>query len=235
MPIGNLFDATSALVVLGGTVIATVMRCGLADTRAALGALFGLFGKRFDAANARAELAVHVREMQVDGVIRAEPHHFGDAEFDDATDALIGSRSVGALQLAHAAHKRRRVRQSRRAVRTFSQAADLSPVFGLAGTLVSLSQLPSAGGDFTGAISMAVLTTLYGLLLGNVILAPIARVIARASAREERQRQKVLDWLEQQVVVALPAHGRAGTAGRSSREGRAVPAGRVAASGAGRP
>lgn len=228
MQIGNLFDATSALVVVGGTVFATIIRCGLADTRAALGALAGLLVKHFDAAQARAELAVHVREMQTDGVIRAEPHHFGDPEFDDATDALIGTRSIGALQLAHTAHKRRRVRQNRRAVRTFDQAAELSPVFGLAGTLVSLSQLPGVGGDFTGAISMAVLTTLYGLLLGNMIFAPMARAVARAAAHEERERQKVLDWLEQQVVVALPLHNRAAPAARHSGEGRPAAARRIA-------
>ena len=222
MQIGNLFDATSALIVVGGTMFATVIRCGLADTRAALGAVQGLLGKRFDATQARAELAVHVREMQTDGVIRAEPHHFGDAEFDDATDALIGTRSIGALQLAHAGHKRRRVRQNRRAVRTFNQAADLSPVLGLAGTLVSLSQLPGAGGDFAGAISMAVLTTLYGLLLGNMVFAPIARLVARAAAHEEKERQKVLDWLERQVLVALPVHNRAAPPARPSIDGRRV-------------
>lgn len=226
MQLENLFDPVSALIVVGGTGLATLLRCGMADTCAALGALRGLVGKRFDATRARAELAVHVREMQVDGVIRAAPHHFGDAEFDDATDALISSRSIGALQLAHAAHKRRRVRQSLRAVRTFNQAADLAPVFGLAGTLISLSQLP-ASGDFTKAISMAVLTTLYGLMLGNVVFAPISRVIARAAAREEKERQKVLDWLEEQVVTALPIHSSPALAGRHAPQ-RAV-AGRGAA------
>ncbi|HKT85728.1 MAG TPA: MotA/TolQ/ExbB proton channel family protein [Novosphingobium sp.] len=231
MQLENLFDPASALIVVGGTGLATLLRCGVADARAALGRLGGLFGTRFDAAQARAELAVHVREMQEDGVIRAAPHHFGDAEFDEATDALISSRSTGALQLAHAAHKRRRVRQSLRAVRTFNQAADLSPVFGLAGTLISLSQLPAATGDFAQAISMAVLTTLYGLLLGNVVFAPIARAIARAAAREERERQKVLDWLEAQVVTALPIHSPAPAPGRHvparSATGRAAAVARL--------
>ncbi|AIT80663.1 MotA/TolQ/ExbB proton channel family protein [Novosphingobium pentaromativorans] len=211
MQVDNLFDATSALIVVGGTIAATVMRCGLRDTRTAIASLGGLFGKRFDASRARSELAGHVREMQTHGVIRTAPHHFGDAEFDEATDALIGTRSIGALQAAHVAHKRRRVVRNRRAVRTFNQAADLSPVFGLAGTLVSLSQLPGGAegaGDFTTAISMAVLTTLYGLLLGNIVFAPLARVVARVGAKEERERQKVLDWLEGQLVSALPAHAR---------------------------
>ena len=37
-------------------------------------------------------------------------------------------------------------------MRTFAQAAELAPVFGLAGTLVSLSQLP-AGGIGQGAMA----------------------------------------------------------------------------------
>jgi len=207
MQLEHLFDATSATIVVGGTVLATLLRCGLGDCSVAVRALGGLGGRRFDAVTTRAELAGTVREIQADGVIRAEPHHFGDAEFDDATDALIGSRSIAGLHAAHIAHKRRRLDASRRAIRTFTQAADLAPVFGLAGTLISLSQLPAGtgnGGDFTTAISMAVLTTLYGLLLGNIVFAPLARMVARASSAEERERQAVLEWLEQQVEGAMP-------------------------------
>ncbi|WP_052223138.1 MotA/TolQ/ExbB proton channel family protein [Novosphingobium malaysiense] len=203
----NLFDATSALIVVGGTCLATVLRSGLTDTRAALGALVRLGRKEFDAARVRAELAVQVREMQRNGVIRTEPPQLGDVEFDEATDALIGTRSVSALHRSHTAHKRRRNHGAMRAVRTLNQAADLAPVFGLAGTLVSLSQLPTGagpGGSFTDAISMAVLTTLYGLLLGNLFFAPLARAVARRASDEEKERQAVLDWLEKQVADALP-------------------------------
>ncbi|MCT2398150.1 MotA/TolQ/ExbB proton channel family protein [Novosphingobium mangrovi (ex Huang et al. 2023)] len=221
----NLFDATSALIVVGGTCLATLLRCGLGDTRAALGALMGLGRSNFDAGRVRAQLAVQVRGMQKDGVLRTEPLSFGDAEFTEATDALIGSRSVSALHRAHAVHKRKRNQYSQRAVQTLNQAADLSPVFGLAGTLVSLSQLPAGegpGGNFTAAISMAVLTTLYGLLLGNLVFAPLARAVARRASDEEQERQDVLDWLEKQVAEALPAtqganvvRHRASAAGRS--------------------
>ena len=200
-----LIDGPSGLIVLGGTCLATVLRCGLVDARASLATLARLTGPRFRAAKLRAELAVQVQKIRQDGVLRAEPHHTGDEEFDEATDALIGQRSLAALHAAHLAHKRRRMRQSQRAVRTFTQAADLSPVFGLAGTLVSLSQLPTGpGGDFTGAISMAVLTTLYGLLLGNMVFAPLARMVSRRAGEEERERQRLIDWLDAQVAGVMP-------------------------------
>lgn len=203
----SMFDPLGFLIVVGGTCLATVLRCGVGDTRSALSSALRLFQPRFRASRARAELAAQVQEIQQDGVIRAEAHHVGDAEIDDVTDALIGSRSIEALQTAHTSHKRRRLGENRRAIRTFDQAAELSPVFGLAGTLVSLTRLPAtpnAPSDFTGAISMAVLTTLYGLLLGNLLFAPVGRMIARRAAREERERQRVLEWLEKQVAGALP-------------------------------
>ena len=90
-------------------------------------------------------------------------------------------------------------------MRTLAQAAELSPVFGLAGTLISLSQLPAAGiaqGSYTGAISMAVVTTLYGLLGANLLLAPLARTIERKAASEEGDRQAVIDWIAAQVEVS---------------------------------
>lgn len=207
MMFANLFDGPSAAIVVGGTLLATWLRCGNGDCRQTLRALCRIGSSHFDAAAARAELSAQVREIQEDGVLRAQPHHFGDREFDDVTDALIGSRSVPALLHAHEAHRQRRMAASNRAVRTLAQACELAPVFGLAGTLVSLSQLPAAGvarGAFTGAISMAVLTTLYGLLLANLFLAPLARVIERDALAEEAERQKLVDWLASQVAVVLP-------------------------------
>ncbi len=210
MNLMNLVDGPSAAIVLGGTLIATVLRSGLGDCRHTLIKLAQLGGSRFDADAARAELAQQVQEIQRDGLLRAVPHHYGDSEFDEATGALIEGRSVKALLAAHEKHKARRLGESTRAVRTLAQAAELAPVFGLAGTLVSLSQLPAEGvarGALAGAISMAVVTTLYGLLAANLLLAPLARMIERKALAEERARQALIDWLASQVadVCAPPA------------------------------
>ena len=202
-----LFDPASAAIVLGGTVLATFLRCGTTNCRLVAVSLSQLGRKPFDAQGTKADLAVQVREIQQAGLLRASSHHFGDREFDEATDALIGRRSVAALHAAHENHRARRADTSSRASATLAQAAELAPVFGLAGTLVSLSQLPADGiarGAYAGAIGMAVLTTLYGLLLANLLLAPLARIIERAAAAEERERQLIVDWLARQVAPEIP-------------------------------
>lgn len=208
----SLLDASSAAIVVGGTLLATFLRSGFGDCRVTLKVLSRLGRRRFDAEAVRAELAVQIREIRQEGLLRAQHHVFGDSEFDDATGALIEDRSVDALLARHAHYQALRAHYAGIASRTLAQAAELAPVFGLAGTLISLSQLPAEGiarGAFTGAISMAVLTTLYGLLLANLVLAPCARAVDRALAREEAERQKLFDWLADQAASAMPRRSSA--------------------------
>jgi chemotaxis protein MotA len=204
--IASFFDPISIAIVVGGTLLATFLRCGFTDCRLAIAAIGRIGQRRFDADKAKAELAVQVRDIQKDGLLRAQPHHFGDREFDEVTDRLIGTRSVAALLEAHEGHKTRRQEADNRAVRTLAQAAELAPVFGLAGTLISLTKLPADGiarDAYMGAISMAVLCTLYGLLLANFLFAPLSRVVERSAAAEEGERQKIIDWLAQQVAPSI--------------------------------
>lgn len=200
-----LLDLPSLALVLVGTVLATVLRCGWADTRLALNALAQLFSARFDAAHARAELAIQVQEIDADGLLRAEPHHFGDGEFDEMTDALIRTRSIQALHESHEDHRARRIEGSRRAVVVLVSAAELAPVFGLVGTLVALGQLTStvaSTGNFAGAIGMAVATTLYGLVAANFLFAPLAAMISRRAEAEDRARESLIAWLSAAIEAS---------------------------------
>ncbi len=193
-----LLDLPSLALVLGGTVLATLLRCGWADTRLAVHALVQLFSPRFDVVHARAELAVQVQEIEEDGLLRAAPHHFGDGEFDEMTDALLRTRSIEALHESHEDHRARRIEASRRAVVVLVNAAELAPVFGLVGTLVALGGLPAtlaSTGDFAGAIGMAVATTLYGLLAANFLFTPLAAIVSRRAEAEDRAREGLLAWL----------------------------------------
>ena len=200
----TLIDGPSAAIVLGGTMLATVLRCGWRECRITAAEIGALWLEHFDAQAARAELAVQVQEIRRDGILRAQPHLTGDREFDEATGAMIRQRSLPALIAAHEKHKARRTRMGGIAVRLFAQASELAPAFGMVGTLFALNRLPSglAGGDFSGAISMAVLTTLYGLLAANLLFAPISRLIERRVQAEEFERQAIVDWLAEQLAEA---------------------------------
>jgi len=209
----GFLDPVTLAIVLGGTALATFLRCGLRDVRVAGGAVMrALSGHdRFRAEEIRAHLAVQLQKIGRDGLLRATLHHTGDAEFDAGLDALGHRRSVPAMQEAVSALRQARLDFAETATRTLMQAAELAPVFGLAGTLVSLSRLPANGVDrsaYMAAIGMAVHATLYGLILANLVLAPLGRLVERAAGGEERARARIMDWMLMELeLTAGPRHG----------------------------
>src|SRR5690606_2180129 len=64
-----LLDGPSAAIVLGGTILGTVMRSGLWRSSIALRGLKGALGRTFDADRARSALAVQVQDIQRDGLL----------------------------------------------------------------------------------------------------------------------------------------------------------------------
>ena len=202
----NLFDPLSAAIVLGGTLAAVLLRCGWRDSRCALTAVAHLFTRPFNCARVRAELAVQIQEIEADGLVRAQPHRFGDGEFDELSDALVRHRSIQILYDEHERHRRRRAVLAGTAGRVLAEAADLAPVLGLAGTLLALGSLTAvADGDYARSIGTAVTTTLYGLIAANFLFAPLSTAVERRAQAEEKDRQALLDWLAEAIERASPA------------------------------
>jgi len=213
MNLDALVDMWSAIVVIGGTAVATLLRCGFGEMRATLHCLAQLLRRRFSYDRARAELAPQVETIRHDGVMRARPEPSADAEIAEATDAMIRHRSIAALIETHERHRDQRQALRERALDFLSQAGELSPVFGLAGTLIALSQVPTGGlqrGDLMDAVATAVLTTLYGLLAAHLTIFPLARMVERRGQSEERERQMLIEWLAVQLAQAMPSALRSG-------------------------
>ncbi len=211
MDFTHFYNPAAAVIVFGGTALAAVLRCGLSATVTTGKALTDLFRPRFRADAVRAVLAGQAADIRANGLLRAQPCRSGDREFDEATNAMLSARSVSGLLETHEAFRATRRTKAGEAAGMLAQAADLAPVFGLAGTLVSLTQLPADGvarGAFSSAIGMAVLTTLYGLIFANLVLGPLAKMVERRARDEEAARQSVIDWLVQQVALATPRHAR---------------------------
>jgi len=210
----HLIDPMPAAIVCGGTLLATVLRAGRADCVATARELAVLLHPAFDPERIRADLAPLASDIRKDGVYRTRPRPTGDAALDQAIRAMVEGHSAAMLMSHHAMARKSRLARAQRAAITLAQAADLAPVFGLAGTLVSLAQLSGHGGVaralYLNAISMSVLATLYGLLLANLLLAPLARAIERRAEREESARQELVDWIAAQFAAVSPRLRRAG-------------------------
>jgi chemotaxis protein MotA len=91
------------------------------------------------------------------------------------------------------------------------------PAFGLIGTLVGMVLL--LGNLYTqdvqslpAALSLAVLTTLYGAVFANVMVAPFAARLHAAASEKEIRMQLTIDWamalVQSEALAAVTRHAR---------------------------
>ena len=73
---------------------------------------------------------------------------------------------------------------------------DSAPAFGMIGTLIGLVQMLSAMEDPSSigpSMAVALLTTLYGALIANLVCMPLADKLALRSKEEQESRNIILD------------------------------------------
>ena len=84
--------------------------------------------------------------------------------------------------------------------RIFNAIGESAPAFGMFGTLVGLIQMLSAMDDPTAigrAMAVALLTTLYGILIAQLIALPIADKLEAKSRSERATRSLIIEWVFQ--------------------------------------
>lgn len=184
-------DARSILIVIGGTIAVTIVSFSGSD----LGAAYGALGRALLNRNVDAATEAY-RVIRIADKSRREPaknleqqlRRVKDAPFlykalslvvdglpaDDVEKLL--RQELMAMSIRHAA-----------SIRVFQRAAEVAPAMGLIGTLIGLVHMltnlnePSTIGP---AMAMALLTTFYGAVLGNMVLAPMAAKLERNSREE---------------------------------------------------
>lgn len=216
----SLFDPLALGIVLIGTLLATFAREGAQDIALAVAAVFKLGRKGFDPAATRSALARTVGEINRLGHLGAEPVDPPDKAITQLLNTYIRSGSTEAmLKLARTQRLGRDI-QSVAATRVYETAGELAPVFGLVGTLFSITQLmpdmaSSSAEIVMASVAGAVLSSLYGVLSANLVFYPLARAIERRSDQEEVERGLLLEWFEDEIN-----EGRKGSRARSESETR---------------
>jgi chemotaxis protein MotA len=52
----------------------------------------------------------------------------------------------------------------------------------------------------TASIPTAIVTTFYGLIIANMVFAPLARFVQRRADAEEEHRQSLIGWLTSELA-----------------------------------
>lgn len=208
--LSSLIDPGALAIVLVGTVLACVARCGWRDFGAALRQAGGLLRRGFDPAANRKALAHAVMTIEREGPHRADPPLPPDRALGLMLETFLRQGSLEPLLAARHAERTHDEARRNGAAQVFGAAGELAPVFGLIGTLFGLTQLApveavSSSVTIMTTVSTAVLTSLYGALLGHLLCFPLATAIERRGLDEEREREALAEWFVDQVARTVLA------------------------------
>lgn len=181
-------DMPSVYIVIGGSLFTVLVRSSLSEFVSALSVAGKTFKNKLDKPEALitklVELATIARK---DGMIALEgqdiPNKFmakGISMLVDGSDGELVKKSLGkdiaSMKFRHAM-----------GANIFASMGEIAPAMGMIGTLVGLVQMlgnmadPKAIGP---AMAVALLTTLYGALLANVICLPLVQKLKNQSEIE---------------------------------------------------
>ncbi|MEN8719021.1 MAG: MotA/TolQ/ExbB proton channel family protein [Oceanococcaceae bacterium] len=218
-------DGPSVLIVVGGSVSAVLMRFPMRDFFTAMMAGFGrAFKDRTDdplqvIENAR-ELADIARKS---GLIALENVDISNPLLAKGVQYCVDGMDAEFIRKMMHKDIAASIQRNQVGERVFRALGDAAPAFGMIGTLVGLVQMlvnlsdPSSIGP---AMAVALLTTMYGALLGNLVFLPMADKLAHRAQQENRIRALIMDAvlginagtsprvLEESLLVGLEQPGK---------------------------
>jgi len=209
----SFIDPLAIGIVAGGAVLATFLRTSLADIGGGLRALATIGRRPFSADPLLDQIASLDRIARRHGVVALDRSVIADRDVAAAIAAIVDG--AGPEEVARLLDERRRARILRHAAAAdmWAGAAEAAPAMGMVGTLVGLVRTFMAMTDpkaIGSGMAVALLTTLYGALIANLIAMPIAVRLRRRARAEAEERTRLIAPLvalaarEQPRPVARP-------------------------------
>ena len=198
--VNQFVDIPSFLIVVVGGMSATLIRFPLSGVLASLvaGGKIAFTHKKTDSRETIEKLAELSDIVRRNGPLGLEGVTVDDTRMAKGIQYIADGYEPGFI--AEAMEKERDMYLSRldEGQRVFKSMGDAAPAFGMIGTLVGLVQMLAAMDDPAAigpAMAIALLTTLYGALLANLICLPIADKLTSKSAFEDLNQTLIIDGI----------------------------------------
>ena len=198
----EFFDLPSALLIVGGSALVTCFsytRDQLSELLFAIRAMITV--RQRPAQDHIQELARLTRLYRLEGIrgLESQETHLADPFVRRAVTLIVDLHRTDVIQTILQRELATIISRDEVSRQILLFIAKILPSFGLIGTLSGLVLLlrdvsTNRIGSLPAALSLAVLTTLYGAVLANVVVAPLsARLHARAVENETKMRL-TLQW-----------------------------------------
>lgn len=194
--LGPLLDPLALAIVGGGTALAVVLRTPFRDLGRGVSALRVLGRRSFDVEPLLAQVAALGRISKRHGVLALDRTVIADPDVEAGIQAVVDGASPAEVRSLLGHRFAARLDRHRAGWDMWSGAAEAAPAMGMIGTLVGLVQLFTAMRDpaaIGGAMAVALLTTLYGAALANLVAMPIAARLKRHARHEYQARARLAD------------------------------------------
>ena len=197
--LGAFIDTPSMLIVIGGTFFAVMYRSTLPMFLASFGALAKVF---MPGAKKHDELITRITELagiaRKDGMMALEGQEVPDKFFEKGLQMLVDGADE--TKLTDQLNKEVKAMKSRHEDMTgvFQAWVDLAPAMGMIGTLIGLVLMLGNMADpksIGPAMAIALLTTLYGSLLANIVFQPMLTKLEYFTEHEVVYREMVVEGL----------------------------------------
>jgi len=195
------FSLSSAMIVFGGAIGATLVNFPLADVMAVVNVAKNAFlQKSASPAETIATLVDVAEKARREGILAIE------RELDEITDEFVKlgiqyavdgtePETIRAILESELASMEERHKQGKK---IFEALGTYAPAFGMVGTLIGLIQMLSSLDDPTkigAGMATALVTTLYGSLVANVVFLPIAGKLEYRSREEGRRKELIIEGI----------------------------------------
>lgn len=208
--ITQFIDVPSILIVIGGGLAATLVRFPLSGLMGAFATGAGVAFKHKkveprDVIEKVSELADVVRKS---GPLGLEGVTVDDPILAKGVQYIADGYEPGFIKDSMERERDLFIERLKEGKRVFKALGDAAPAFGMIGTLVGLVQMlanmddPSAIGP---SMAVALLTTLYGALVSNVICIPICDKLDAKLDNEDLNQTLIIDGVMQVRENKSPA------------------------------
>ncbi|MCG8412700.1 MAG: flagellar motor protein PomA [Pseudomonadales bacterium] len=195
--VGIFFNIPSLVIVLGGTLMVVLMKFNMNQfTGAVTVAQNALKNKLQPPQTIIPEIVEMASLARKEGVLALEEVETKNAFLKAGLDMLIDGSSVEEIDKLLSKDLTETAERHKLGAQVFTAAGDVAPAMGMIGTLVGLVQMLSAMDDpksIGPAMAVALLTTLYGAILANMLFQPIADKLTLRRKEEIKLNSICLD------------------------------------------
>ncbi len=185
------------LIVVGGTVATCFIKFSMADVVNSFRVTMKAFMVKIDAPDQIMEKMVSIAKIAKERGLMALENEKPDDEFAAKAFQFLAD-GFDEEQIKELLKKdiNLTIRRHTTGQNVFKGMGASAPAFGMIGTLIGLVQMlanMSNPQDIGPAMAVALLTTLYGALLANLVFLPLADKLALRSHQEQETKNLILD------------------------------------------